>query len=630
MTLCDFDLENLPIRDPVSFQAGQLHSSLFAWEQLLYEVDPKDGDMIKSWLEKGVEVMDLFQHFSGQFRGLSLNSDIPPFYYQENAVTCKADPNLVARTLEERIKNGSIMLLGQWDNLKSLPVCIMPLTLDATKSRLCHDERFLNLFIRDMPFKLDTLHEVPRIVSHDDQLLATDEKSGYDHIQLSPSSQKYFGLCYAGWVMVYRTLPFGFKASCFIYQKLGMVLTSYLRGKGISSLQYIDDRLFVVPSSPSVSGHIDWARRVVYAVLELMTRLGYTLSLHKCTLVPARQLQYLGFIVDTQSRSFKLPEEKRNSFSVLRESLLERKFLDLRSLQKFAGKCVSMSIAIPGTLFYIRETNAAISQAYRNSRPVPLTGKLAEELKFWRFLDDWQGESRWRQEHHVTLHLATDASLFRWAGVLLEGECQEISDYFKEGDTRAIHLKETQALINVIRSLSSKLQDCRLFVKTDNKALEGVWKRQGSRHSDFNELLQQLFQLTVQYNLDLHLDYINTKENPADAPSRLLTRNDLKLSPQVWGAIEEKFGPHSTDLMSLDSNVMLDSRGPPLKHFTPWPTPLSAGVDIFAHPPNSMIAPLLQFLEERAVPACTVVLPSTSLKPSWWPKLYNFQKSNFS
>jgi hypothetical protein len=41
--------------------------------------------------------------------------------------------------------------------------------------------------------------------------------------------------------------------------------------------------------------------------------------------------------------------------------------------------------------------------------------------------------------------------------------------------------------------------------------------------------------------------------------------------------IEKKFGLHQFDLMLLDSNVMQDKDGLPLCHFTPFPTPGSAG-----------------------------------------------------
>jgi hypothetical protein len=147
--------------------------------------------------------------------------------------------------------------------------------------------------------------------------------------------------------------------------------------------------------------------------------------------------------------------------------------------------------------------------------------------------------------------------------------------------------------------------------------------------------MKELFEITMTLNLDLKLEYISTKENPADEPSRALTTTDCKLSDKLWEIVEKEFGPHSVDLMSLDSNVMSDSEGHPLRHFTPHPSPLSAGVDIFmqkveqevnpyVHPPFPVIAPLLQFLEERSVPFCTVILPRANQNPSWWVKVQQF------
>ena len=46
----------------------------------------------------------------------------------------------------------------------SPPHLVLPLTVEPSKLRLCHDERFLNLWIRDLPFKLDHLKDLPRYV----------------------------------------------------------------------------------------------------------------------------------------------------------------------------------------------------------------------------------------------------------------------------------------------------------------------------------------------------------------------------------------------------------------------------------------------------------------------------------
>ena len=92
---------------------------------------------------------------------------------------------------------------------------------------------------------------------------------------------------------------------------------------------------------------------------------------------------------------------------------------------------------------------------------------------------------------------------------------------------------------------------------------------------------------------------------------------------------------HSFDLMALDSNVQLNKLGSPLPHFTPWPTPLSNGVNLFAQdlndesldmrnpyvfPPFCLIAPVLRFLFQFRVPF-TIVVPDIQPRQFWWPML---------
>lgn len=96
--------------------------------------------------------------------------------------------------------------------------------------------------------------------------------------------------------------------------------------------------------------------------------------------------------------------------------------------------------------------------------------------------------------------------------------------------------------------------------------------------------------------------------------------------------IQGKFGPYSVDLMSLDSNVMKDEFGKSLKHFTPYPKPFSAGVNVSSHrleneknpyvfPPFGLIFPLLKFFNSTVVRVCTMAVPLSYPKPIWWPFL---------
>jgi len=106
----------------------------------------------------------------------------------------------------------------------------MPITVEPSKPRLCHDKRFIdNLWVKDMPFHLETLKDVHRIVHENAFMVTSDEKSRYGHVKPKESSQTYVGIQFGGFLMAYTTLPFGWKSSPFVYQSIGMCVTSYLR-----------------------------------------------------------------------------------------------------------------------------------------------------------------------------------------------------------------------------------------------------------------------------------------------------------------------------------------------------------------------------------------------------------------
>jgi hypothetical protein len=238
-------LDQLPLFDPATFLAGGLNRRLDQWDHIL--CNHPMCDTLKSWLKFGVHIPNFFRPFKGDFKGVHFDSVSPPSKMFGNSPSCKRFLPFIASTLEERLKQGSMRLLGRVGEVPP-PQLVMPLTVEPSKPRLCHDERFLNLWISDNPFSLDTLKDLPRLLQKGDRMMVSDEKSGYDHVLVSPESQTYLGVQFFGWYLVYTTLPFGFRASAFCYQMLGAAVSSYLREQGISNMQYIDDRLVVIPS----------------------------------------------------------------------------------------------------------------------------------------------------------------------------------------------------------------------------------------------------------------------------------------------------------------------------------------------------------------------------------------------
>lgn len=186
-----------------------------------------------------------------------------------------------------------------------------------------------------------------------------------------------------------------------------------------------------------------------------------------------------------------------------------------------------------------------------------------------------------------------------------------------------------------MKALPSEIRDCRIDAFDDSKVLiDGP----GSRRSpELTRVTKELFFALSSRNLQISLTHILPRENPADGPSRRLSRLDSRLVTEAWERVEKAFGDprgHTLYLMVLDSNVMLGRKGTPLPYFSPHPTPQSAGVNMFSKsllefedipnpyvfPSFELVGPVWKFLYTFSI-AFTIAVPQLSHFSYWWPEL---------
>ena len=192
----------------------------------------------------------------------------------------------------------------------------------------------------------------------------------------------------------------------------------------------------------------------------------------------------------------------------------------------------------------------------------------------------------------------------------------------------------------------SQSQDWRVDAFVDSKVLIDTWEGQGSRRSPkLTRVTKALFFVLSSRNVQISLTHVLSRENPADGSSRRLSSLDSRLTIEAWERVETAFGGpgrHSFDLMALDSNVMFGRRGTPVPHFSHYPIPQSAGVNLFSQnllefedmsnpyvfPPFRLVGPVLKFLYSFRIPF-TIVVPQLSHYPYWWPELLARSQNRF-
>ena len=183
-----------------------------------------------------------------------------------------------------------------------------------------------------------------------------------------------------------------------------------------------------------------------------------------------------------------------------------------------------------------------ISAALRSGGYIKISGNLRDEILHWRFLDRWQGKLQWKEENHIVVAMSSESSLFKWGGHVSHPRIgdTEVSDFWPDSMKNLPNMVlEAFALRSVLQSLSQHLKACRVDVQVDNMPLIAAWNNEGSRSSQLNSALKDIFQLTLDTDLVLNLIYVPSACNVADEPSRSIRKSDAMLSERSWGKYKD-------------------------------------------------------------------------------------------
>ncbi|MES9879789.1 MAG: reverse transcriptase domain-containing protein, partial [Sedimenticola sp.] len=615
--------------DPNHFIAGNLHSRIPQWRRIITD----DTCEAFQWIKHKVDIFQFMSHFTGQFKGATYDHSFPPSRHFTNAPICKGFTEFINAELCSRIQSGAISYLGKVGSMDP-PYLVSPITIEPLKPRLCINLMYLNLFMKDTPFALDTLADVPKVVNSSAYMTKLDDKSGFDNVFMTESSRKLLCFEWGGYYFCCNTLPFGWKNSAYVYQTLNYVAMSHLRDQSVSGLLYIDDRLLEEYNGqvPEIMDNpYTRAQLAIKLAVHVLVTLGYFININKSVLIPTQTITFLGMIVDSVQGSFFVTEARKSKLQNIRDHILACKTIPLVTLQKFVGMCISLSLAIPAAKLYTSVCNRAIARSAKfASFMVTVDSDLHEEISHWLFLDDWQTPYPWLPERHFTLNISSDSSGYKWAAVYHSDDGDiAFSDFWPDEKKHLpIMIKEALALQYALSSLGSLISNKRVSAQVDNMALMYAWQNQYSKNAELNDILKVIFKLIFENNSSLSLSYISTHDNPSDLPSRSLSKSDATISIRTWLFIQHMFGPHTVDMFSLDSNAMQDGRGKRLKHFTPYPSPLTDGVDAFAQrvsgqelyyafPPFCLIPVTIRFIIQERI-TCTLVFPDFHPHPPWY------------
>ena len=180
------NIEQLRFFSPTFFRAGEIHNHLPVWDCLVVIAHLKRTFLTLSGRVWRSTV------FSSRLKETSrvarTTCHVRPLYGSAILRFVKDFEILFLRTLLDWVAAGVLDVWGRVGGVTP-PHLVVPLPVEPSVPRVCHDERYLNLWIRDLPFRLDHLPDLPRYVLPGHFQTSFDDKSGYQHVLLHSSSR---------------------------------------------------------------------------------------------------------------------------------------------------------------------------------------------------------------------------------------------------------------------------------------------------------------------------------------------------------------------------------------------------------------------------------------------------------
>ncbi len=365
-------------------------------------------------------------------------------------------------------------------------------------------------------------------------LIKLDVEAAYRQVPVRPSDWSLLGFKWrnADGVEEYyydRTLPFGLKSSCRLWELFATALHYFCEHLlGIKRVvHYIDDFLFVVES------HSD-AVAVLALALALCKRLGLPMAESKIE-GPIQCLIFLGLELDTVALEARLGVKRLGDLIALLKVWKEKSHATTQERQSLAGILnFAATVVAPGRTF-LQRIFADIKQRkgkagrHAQKKAYPISTGLQADLDWWRaFAANWNGVSILVPGEWIhAKELFTDACLTGWGAYYQGRWCR--GEWSALERQQAIRIKresmpylELRALLLAVTAFREQWRGKRVIFRCDAHAATDAIKKGYSGMPHTAALLRQLHFLSVANNFEFRVQWIAGADNGiADVLSRM-------------------------------------------------------------------------------------------------------------
>lgn len=116
------------------------------------------------------------------------------------------------------------------------------------KWRAVLDLKFLNTFVIQKHFRMETLRSIAESLLPQDFLTSIDLTDAYLHVPIFPPHRRFLRFCVGGNHYQFQALPFGLSSAPQVFTKILIMPITHLRNQGIHINSYLDNILMHAPT----------------------------------------------------------------------------------------------------------------------------------------------------------------------------------------------------------------------------------------------------------------------------------------------------------------------------------------------------------------------------------------------
>lgn len=424
------------VNDEASFVPGNIHRHRRIWEDYLMRMYGMEACQsvrtirdVRKLLEKGLQAIwvspdrpseqkhpehdkrreavkrMMCKLMSPEEAEEKLNSPTPASVVLPNLRSCYEDTTWYDGTVtsnlefcEAQIREWvKLQVLWRWHWPNGMPPhCVLPMGVAVRehekKLRLIFDARYINLWVRYVKFKYETLEDLVCSMLADGWVTVSDYKAGYNHIAC-PELSPYMAVQWGGEYYVFTAVPFGLSVACRVFTEINSVMFGPLREKGLRINLYIDDRLSVTQG---------WRAAVRHTLMQylLMFCMGWFVTARKCLLAPAKQAAFRGLEWDLANERVAVPEKKMKLLmGQLDRILADVSIATAKDIQSVSGRVAALRPAVKlAPLLCWRLNKEAIHMVERVATDVQAREEVESCLRFMKAgLQRASASAMWRK-----------------------------------------------------------------------------------------------------------------------------------------------------------------------------------------------------------------------------------------